>query len=173
MDPPVVLEPASLAEQPSGSPSLTTSAAASDVQTFCCGCTRLYKGQSCSSLFTPEYYHEMRASCAEMTKGELNNIVMGQIMALTNNDDTTWPASHRHPDKQREQAKIMYYHKAHPVCWKTFAYLHGIGNLYLHQQLQGNCVYPSLRQVKTDFRTSVNTFLAVALLSGYLLMFDW
>ena len=165
MEPPVVLQTASLTEQPSTSLSSTTAVAASDNQTsFCCGCTRLYKGQPCSSLFTPDYYQEMRDNCAEMTKAELNNIIMGQIMALTNNDDTTRPDAHRHPGKQRERVKTTYYHKAHPICWKTFAYLHGIGNLYSHQQ--SICVYPTLPQVKIGFRTSANTILAVALPSS-------
>ena len=143
MDLPVPLEPSLPAEHPPRRPSSATNAEASDVQTtFCCGCTRLYKGQPYSSLFTPEYYQEMRDNCAEMTKAELDNIVMGQIMALTNCDETTRSDSHRHPGKQRERVKTIYYHKAHPICWKTFAYLHGIGNLYLRQQ--GSCVYPSL-----------------------------
>ena len=164
MNLPVPLELSLPAEHPPRRPSSATNAEASDVQTtFCCGCTRLYKGQPCSSLFMPECYQEMRDNCAEMTKAELDNIVMGQIMALTNCDETTRSDSHRHPGKQRERVKTIYYHKAHPICWKTFAYLHGIGNLYLHQQ--GSCVYPSLWQVKIGSRTSTNTILAVASLS--------
>ena len=117
MDLPVPMELSLPAEHPPRRPSSATNAEASDVQTtFCCGCTRLYKGQPCSSLFMPEYYQEMRDNCAEMTKAELDNIVMGQIMALTNCDETTRSDSHRHPGKQRERVKTIYYHKAHPIC---------------------------------------------------------
>ena len=120
MEPPVVLEPASLTERPSTSLSSTTTIAASDVQTtFSYGCTCLYKGQPCSSLFTPDYYQKMRDNCAEMTKAELDNIIMGQIMVLTNSDDITRPDARHHPSKQKEKVKTTYYHKAHPICWKN------------------------------------------------------
>ena len=41
-----------------------------------------------------------------MTKADLDNIVLGQIMALTNCNDTTRPDSHRHPGKQRERERV-------------------------------------------------------------------
>ena len=94
---------------------------------FCCGCTRLHKGQPCSTLFTSEYYQTIRDSCAEMARGELDCLIMGQIMALSHCDETTREDSHRHPGKQRQQVKTNYYHKGHPICWKTFTHLHGIG----------------------------------------------
>ena len=97
------------------------------VAPFCCGYTRLHKGEPCSTLFTSKYYQAMRDSCAEMARGELDSVIMGQIMALTSCDETTREDSHRHPGKQRQQVKTNYYHKGHPICWKTFTHLHGIG----------------------------------------------
>ena len=49
---------------------------------FTCRCTRLYGGRPCSALFTQEYYDSMRDSCAELNKGKLDNILLGQIMAF-------------------------------------------------------------------------------------------
>lgn len=80
-------------------------------------------------IFTNEYYQEMRDSCAEMSKAELDNVIMGQVMAFTSSDATTRSDLYRHPGKQREQVKSSYYHKGHQICWKTFTHLHGIGNI--------------------------------------------
>ena len=43
--------------------------------TFTCGCTRILKGKSCSTLFLPQYYQTMRDSCAELLKNDLDNII--------------------------------------------------------------------------------------------------
>ena len=99
---------------------------------FCCGCTRLCDGQPCSNLFTPQYYQIMRDKCAEMSRGELDNVLLGQVMAFTNNDEITRKDSFRHPGKHREQVKSTYYHNGHQICWKTFTYLHGIGKADTH-----------------------------------------
>lgn len=120
-------EPSPMVQQPSSDPCSTTS---NQLAPFCCGCTRLHNGRPCSTLFTPQYYQEIRDSCAEMTRGEPDCIIMGQIMALTSSDETTRPDAHRHPGKQRQQVKTNYYHKGYPICWKTFTYLHGIGNAH-------------------------------------------
>lgn len=96
---------------------------------FTCGCSRLLNGKPCSSLFTQEYYESMRDCCAEMTKAELDNLLLGQIMAFTSTDEKTKCVSY-HTTKQREKVKSQYYHAGHKVCWKTFAYLHGIGKQY-------------------------------------------
>ena len=73
-----------------------------------CGC----KG-SCSALFSREHYTTMRADASALTWGELNMVVMGEVMALTvtgSRNKTT-----------------LFYHHGHRVCRKTFLFLHGLG----------------------------------------------
>ena len=94
--------------------------------TFTCGCSRILKGKPCSTLFSPQYYQSMRDSCAELLKNDLDNIIKGQIMAFTSVDDMTRCRS-RHSSKEREKVRGKYYHQGHKICWRTFAYLHGIG----------------------------------------------
>ena len=45
-----------------------------------CGCSRA-GGQPCSALFSKEHYEDVRLSCRELSRNELDMIVMGQIMA--------------------------------------------------------------------------------------------
>ena len=47
-----------------------------------CGCTVLKNGP-CSTQFTLDHYRTVRANCAELSWGELNMALMGQLMALT------------------------------------------------------------------------------------------
>ena len=98
--------------------------------TFTCGCTRILKGKSCSTLFSPQYYQTMRDSCAELQKNDLDNIIKGQIMAFTSIDDITRCRS-RHSSKERERVRGTYYHQGHKICWRTFAHLHGIGKTHI------------------------------------------
>ena len=61
-----------------------------------------------------------------MSKGELDNILLGQIMTFTSIDERTKPISN-YDTKSREKVNAYYYHGGHQICWKTFAYLHNIG----------------------------------------------
>lgn len=45
-----------------------------------CGCNRA-GGQPCSSLFTKEHYEEIRLSCQDLSRNELDMVLLGQIMA--------------------------------------------------------------------------------------------
>ena len=98
--------------------------------TFTCGFTRVLKGKSSSTLFTPEYYQTIRDSCADLLKNDLDNIIKGQIMAFTSIDDKTFCRS-RHSSKERERVQGTYYHQGHKIYWRTFAHLHGIGKTHI------------------------------------------
>ena len=64
-----------------------------------CGC-RLAENGPCSRLFTLKYYQEIRNNVAELSWGELNMVLMGEVMALTRCDPTvTW----HHSSKGREK----------------------------------------------------------------------
>ena len=65
-----------------------------------CGCTLLKKGP-CSFRFTPEHYRAMRSHAAELSWGELNNIIMGEVMALTcSGSNTLNSAKYHHSPKE-------------------------------------------------------------------------
>ena len=99
------------------------------VPPFNCGWTRILKGEPCSTLFSSQYYQKMRDNCAELLKNDLDNIVKGQIMAFTSMDDMTKCRS-RHSSKECQKVRGTYYHQGHKICWQTFVYLHGIGEMH-------------------------------------------
>ena len=74
-----------------------------------CGCTTV-NGGPCSLQFSLEHYLTMRANCAELSWGELNMALAGQLMALTRDLES-------HHDLK--------------VCRNTFLFLHGVSSYRL------------------------------------------
>ena len=75
-----------------------------------CGC-KLLKSGPYSPQFTPDHYIAMRSHTTELSWGELNNIIMGQVMALTCSDSNTLNSSkHRHSPKEREKFTTLFHH---------------------------------------------------------------
>ena len=66
----------------------------------------------------------MRAQCAELTRDELDLVILGQISALLSNNDTI--NGHR-PSAPRQRSAMAFYHCGIKVCRVTFQKLHGIG----------------------------------------------
>ena len=95
-----------------------------------CGCHRGVKSQPCSSKFSMEYVRSVRASCAQLTRPELDMLVMGQLVACMNCQSTVQTGS-RHSTKTRERNLCSYLHQGSPVCEKMFCFLHGIGRTCL------------------------------------------
>ena len=79
-----------------------------------CGCKR-GSGRACYTPFSKERYQEIRWQCAELTRVELDMVLMGQIMIQ------------RHMLTQRKLSSMASFHGGHQVCGKTFRKLHGIG----------------------------------------------
>ena len=78
---------------------------------------------------TEDHYETVRANCAELTWGELNMSIMGQLMALTYCQPTTINSTrHRHNPKKRERNTTAFQHHGRR---KTFLVLHGIGEYRL------------------------------------------
>ena len=103
------------------------------VQEFCergCGCS-LAKGRPCSSQFNQEHYCVARANAAELSWGELNMVVMGQVMALTCCDSATMNSA------VRQKSCTLFHHEGHRICRNTFLFLHGIGKHRLNAIKQG------------------------------------
>ena len=91
-----------------------------------CGCKKGAGSQPCSSLFIPDHVLSVRASCSELTRSELDMVVMGQLMAGMDNDTTTNTLS-RNVAKDRQRASYSFYHQGKPICEKMFRFLHNIG----------------------------------------------
>jgi hypothetical protein len=56
-----------------------------------CGCKKGIGSKPCSSQFSTDHLLSVRASCSELTRSELDMVVMGQLMAGMNDDTRTTP----------------------------------------------------------------------------------
>ena len=88
----------------------------------CCGCSIVSGG--CCQQFAPAHYEQMRSWCAALSRAELDLILMGQIMSLTNNSELTVNfMSHRHKRQECVHTNMTYFHQGHKVCRATFLFL--------------------------------------------------
>ena len=74
----------------------------------------------------------MPSHAAVLIWGELNNIIIGQVMALTCSGSNTFNSSkYRHSPKEREKFTTLFHHHGYRIHRKTFFFLHGIGEFRL------------------------------------------
>ena len=66
----------------------------------------------------------MRGNAAALTWGEMNLVILGQVMALTDCGPEAY--SHSHKPKGREKTTTIFYHHGHRICRATFLFLHGV-----------------------------------------------
>ena len=73
--------------------------------------------------------------CAELTRGELDMAVLGQLMAST---DTSLSVSTvaRHPEAERQRSYTNFLHQGKSVCTRMFLFLHTIGTKRLKNLLK-------------------------------------
>ena len=90
-----------------------------------CGCTKV-NGKQCSEQFSLEYIKSLRASCAELSRSELDLVILGQLLACTNQSPGVVTAS-RNPAAERQRSYTTLIHQSKSVCAKMFGMLHGIG----------------------------------------------
>ena len=95
-----------------------------------CGCKRA-GGKPCSTLFTEVHFVDILLQCADLTRQELNLVLLGQIMATLSDGPYTADAKHRHPATDRKLTSMAFYHAGQCICGRTFQWLHGIGMLPL------------------------------------------
>ncbi len=74
---------------------------------------------------TVDHYQRVRDECRQLSHSELDLVVMGQLLALTQRDETT-QAKHHSP-KERKRSFTCFKHGGHDICIKTFCFLHTIG----------------------------------------------
>jgi hypothetical protein len=89
-----------------------------------CRCKH-HNGQPCCTLFSADHYQRVRDDCRQLSRSELDLVVMGQLLAFTQNDETT-QAKHHSP-KNRKRSFTCFKHGGHDICIKTFCFLHTIG----------------------------------------------
>ena len=63
-----------------------------------CSCTK-WDGKPCSQQFTTEYVKSLRLSFKELTRNELDLVLMGQLMATANTSDTIVDKHHKAQEK--------------------------------------------------------------------------
>ena len=93
-----------------------------------CGC-HFNKGQPCSTNFGTEQVETCRLEANELSRGELDLVILGKLAATCRLDDT-----------QRQYS--VFLHGGHRICQKMFMYLHDIGykrlrNLMKHLKKNG------------------------------------
>ena len=84
-----------------------------------CGCKH-NDGQPCSNLFTAEQLQGSRLEANELSRDELDLVILGKLAAFLRVDKAR-PQQHR----------AHFLHGGQKVCKKTFLFLHGIGEMRL------------------------------------------
>ena len=77
------------------------------------GCTC---GRSCLSQFSQE---QIRESCTELGRDELDLVILGQLHSSTNTSSSCGP-SHKHKATKRQRRSVAYRHKGKAVCPTIF-----------------------------------------------------
>ena len=86
-----------------------------------CSCQHGPKSTPCHKLFSAAQYREMRDECRELSRDELDLVVMGQLRALTLRD----PVTQRATTRVRSNAQFLF--GGHHICMSTFCFLQNIG----------------------------------------------
>ena len=133
-----------------------------------CSCSHGPDGQPCCQSFTASHYREYRNNCHEMTKDQLDMVIMGQMASLTLTSHHT--RRHQYSPQERQRETMTFFHQQQRICQMTFAFLHTVGNkryraLKQHHSLHGliprvhgnagkpraNALNPSELQYTTSF----------------------
>ncbi len=72
------------------------------------GCS-LLDGAPCSRQFSLQHYKDMRSDTAELSWGELNMVLMGQVMALTCCEQTIRRVRHLSTERQRNTTLLDHH----------------------------------------------------------------
>ena len=68
--------------------------------------------------------------CSELSRKELDLVLLGQISALLSSDPDT------REKKPRQRSNMAFYHVGVRICRTTFQKLHGIGTIDKHTHVQ-------------------------------------
>ena len=73
-----------------------------------------------------EYLTSVRASCLELSHGELDMAIMGQLIAGMNTSPMVSVAA-RHKEVDREKMYTALFYQGKPVCLRMFQFIHTVG----------------------------------------------
>ena len=90
-----------------------------------CGCSK-----QCYKMFVVGHYQDVRDQCAELSRDELDHVLLGQIMANMNITTIVGPKS-KHSPTVRKRPGVTYSHQGQSICKLTFLVLHGIGKFII------------------------------------------
>ena len=93
-----------------------------------CHC-QLYLGGPCSKQFTSSYVLSARTSCLELSRNELDMVLLGQLMACTNQSEGVVDVAAKHKAAERKRTYTTYLHQGKPICSSMFRFLHAVGEL--------------------------------------------
>ena len=105
-----------------------------------CGYTKA-KGKPCYLQFSLEYIKSVQASCAELSHGELDMVIFGQVMGCIN-DSSSVSVVPWYQESERVKSYASFLHRGKPVCRRMFLALHGISRkrLDVSKRLKVNCL---------------------------------
>ena len=110
---------------------LTVNVEASDCSrysnSFLCSC-KMWEGRPCILQFESVEIVDARLPCLELTRSELDLVLLGKTSAGAHFGETTLRS--KHPQTIRKKARTDLYHHAKRVCRDTFQHLHCIGEHY-------------------------------------------
>lgn len=87
-----------------------------------CGC-KLANGKPCSTLFSSEYYVQLRSQASLLTREQLDMVLLGSVMSTVMESEV---ACGRHKPTKRQRTTVNFMHKGYHLCRTTFTFLHGI-----------------------------------------------
>jgi len=105
-----------------------------------CGCSDVY-GQPCSKVLNFDCMVAHREDCLELSKDELDLVVMSQLMAHRCSGEKT----KKDKTKDRQRSSQKYFFRGQRVCRQTFCFIHGIERKKLQaigQSLNENGIKP-------------------------------
>ena len=74
---------------------------------------------NCFSRFDREYYVIKRDEANELTREQLDMVVLAQIQACLSMHKVVGP-SHKHAPRQRQRTRVSFYHLGGAICRDTF-----------------------------------------------------
>ena len=90
-----------------------------------CSCKH-FDGGPCCKLFSVSHYQEVRDQCRELTRSELDLVVMGQLLALTHSGHMT--QAKKHIQKEHTRSFTYFKHGGHTICIKIFCFCTQLGS---------------------------------------------
>ena len=90
-----------------------------------CGYAK-WKGKNCIRQCARSDIQESRSQCQQLSRGKLDMLIMGKLVAFGNTIDNTY-IEWRHAPSPRTRIHYSFHHQRKIVCLKTFLFLLAFG----------------------------------------------